>query len=254
MTKPDFLIIGAQKCGTSSLFHYLSQHPDLNLPSEKEIQFFTLEYKKGWNWYRNQFPRKSLFSQKLTGEASPYYLFHPLVPERVAKHLPKIKLIVMLRDPVDRAYSHFWHEKKYKTESLDSFEEAISKEPERINLDEQKLINNEIIQSQSFRSYSYLDRGMYYKQISRWLRFYKLGQMHFIKSEDFFENPEAELTELYRFLEIRQIMPVNMTPQNTNIYPKLEAEIRERVAFNFEEDSKKLYELLGDKFVWNNQQ
>ena len=253
MPKPDFLIIGAQKCGTSSLFHYLRQHPDLNLPTLKEIQFFTLDYSRGWKWYKNQFPHKLFFSRKLTGEASPYYLFHPLVPERVAHHLPGVKLIVMLRNPVDRAYSHFWHEKKFKTESLDSFEEAIANEHARISEEEQKLINNRIMVSQPYRSFSYLSRGMYYKQISDWLRFYPIRQMHFINSEKFFENPETQLAELYQFLGIRQIIPVNLTPQNTNTYPALKAEIRERVALNFIEDSKKLSELLGDKFIWNNQ-
>jgi hypothetical protein len=252
LPKPDFLIIGAQKCGTSSLFHYLRQHPDLSLPLLKEIQFFSLEYSMGWKWYKDQFPEKPFFKRRLTGEASPYYLFHPLVPVRVAKHLPGVKLIVMMRNPVDRAYSHFWHEKKYKTESLDSFEEAIAKEPERTSEAEQKLINNEITQSQPYRSFSYLSRGMYFKQISGWLQFYPIRQMHFIKSENFFENPETELAELYRFLGIRQIMPVNLTPQNTNTYPKLEPEIRERVAVNFIGDGKKLSELLGDKFIWNN--
>jgi len=252
MPKPDFLIIGAQKCGTSSLFHYLGQHPDLILPSLKEIQFFSLEYSMGWNWYKNQFPQKPFFKRKLTGEASPYYLFHPLVPARVTKHLPKVKLIVMLRNPVDRAYSHFWHEKKYRTEPLDSFEEAIAKEHERISEEEQKLINKKITQSQPYRSFSYLGRGMYFKQISEWLRFFPITQMHFIKSEKFFESPGTEMAGLYRFLGIRQIIPDNLTPQNTNAYPALEAEIRERVAINFLGDGKKLAGLLGDQFVWDN--
>ncbi len=250
MPKPDFLIIGAQKCGTTSLFHYLRQHPDLTLPSQKEIQFFSLEYSMGWKWYMDQFPQKPFIKRRLTGEASPYYLFHPLVPERVAKHLPKVKLIVMLRDPVDRAYSHFWHEKKYMNESFDSFEEAIANEPERIFLEEQKLINNEIVQSQLFRSYSYISRGKYYTQISRWLQFYPISQMHFIKSENFFKNPKTELAELYRFLEIRQIQPVNLTPQNTNVYPELASELREKIDIYFEDDGRKLIQLLGNKFVW----
>lgn len=252
MPTPDFLIIGAQKCGTSSLFHYLSQHPDLNLPTLKEIQFFTLDYSRGWKWYEDQFPKKPFLSRKLTGEASPYYLFHPMVPERVAKHLPKVKLIIMLRNPVDRAYSHFWHEKKNAMEWLDSFEEAISKEHERIAEEEQKLINNTITQSQSYRSFSYLGRGMYYRQISAWLKFYSIKQMYFIKSEGFFNNPETELTDLYRFLGIRQFIPESLTPQNTNIYPQLEKGLRERVALKFEDDAIKLSAILGDKFVWKN--
>jgi len=82
--KPNFLIIGAQKCGTTSLFYYLSQHPQLNLPAIKEIHFFDLEYERGIGWYYSLFLKKTLASKKLTGEAFLYYLFHPLVSERVS--------------------------------------------------------------------------------------------------------------------------------------------------------------------------
>lgn len=251
MPKPDFLIIGAQKCGTSSLFYLLNQHPDLNLPSVKEIQFFTLEYDKGWNWYKKQFPSGHILARKMTGEASPYYLYHPLVPARVARHLPAVKLIIMMRDPVDRAYSHFWHEKRYQNEWLGDFEEAVALEHERTSLEEEKLIRNEITHSQPFRSFGYIARGLYYKQISRWLQYFPLNQMHFIKSELFFQNPEKDLTELFRFLRISTKIPENLTPQNTNEYPEMPSEIRKKILGYFREDQEKLAALLGQPFQWN---
>ena len=101
---PDFLIIGAQKCGTSSMFAYLNQHPQMKLPDVKEIHFFDLNYSNGLDWYTSHFPPASLSHRMVTGEASPYYLFHPHVPERVRLHCPDVKLVVMLRNPVDRAY------------------------------------------------------------------------------------------------------------------------------------------------------
>jgi hypothetical protein len=90
--KPAFLIIGAQKAGTSSLFRYLSQHPDIRLPKRKELHFFDVKYENGTDWYEEQFPASSLLSGQITGEASPFYLFHPLVPERVHDflHIPHI--------------------------------------------------------------------------------------------------------------------------------------------------------------------
>lgn len=103
----QFLIIGAQKCGTSSLFYYLLQHPELALPEKKEIHFFDAKHQNGIGWYEDHFSHKKK-ADKQTGEATPYYLFHPLVPQRIAIHYPQIKLIVLLRSPIDRAYSHFW--------------------------------------------------------------------------------------------------------------------------------------------------
>jgi hypothetical protein len=248
--QPDFLIIGAQKCGTTSLFYYLSQHPDLNMPKEKEIHFFDLQYDKGVDWYYSLFAKKPFMKTWLSGEASPYYLFHPLVPERVFKHLPKIKIIVLLRNPVDRAYSHFMHQKKLNTEYLDSFEEAIESEKIRTDEEERKLINGEIEISLPLRRYSYLKRGLYFKQISNWLQYFSLDQFYFIKSEEFFQNTENELIQLYSFLGINYKSPNDLLPQNTNFYPQLSQSLRSQLNLHFAEDSKKLKCLIGDKFCW----
>ncbi len=248
--KPDFLIIGAQKCGTTSLFFYLSQHPDIVMPEIKEIHFFDLQYEKGIKWYYNLFPKTSIIKKTFTGEASPYYLFNPLVPERVFKHLPNIKLIVLLRNPVDRAYSHFMHEKKYNHEDLDSFEEAVEIENIRTDEDEKKLIAGEIQNSESFQRYSYLKRGLYHKQISMWLQYFELEQFCFIKSEDFFRNPENEINQICNFLGIRESVTYNQTPLNANMYIELSKSLRIRLNNYFADDSKKLRSLIGEKFYW----
>jgi hypothetical protein len=248
--KPTFLIIGAQKCGTTSLFYYLSQHPQLNLPEIKEIHFFDLAYESGIEWYYRSFPKNPFLHYKLTGEASPYYLFHPLVPERVFKHLPKIKIIVLLRNPVDRAYSQYNHQRKLGNELIQSFEEAIINEESRISEEEEKLNLGILNESLAFRRYSYLKRGHYSVQIERWLQFFPMSQMLFIKSEDFFENPKIVLYEVYDFLKIRRILPQKLTPQNSNDYPKIAGDTRENLRKFFEVDSKKLKGLLGEKFSW----
>jgi len=248
--KPTFLIIGAQKCGTTSLFYYLSQHPQLNLPALKEIHFFDLEYERGIDWYYRSFPKNPFLHNKLTGEASPYYLFHPLVPERVFKHLPKIKIIVLLRNPVDRAYSQYNHQRKLGNEPIQSFEEAIINEELRISEEEEKLKLGILKESHAFRRYSYIKRGLYSVQIERWLQYFTMSQMLFIKSEDFFECPNSVLNEVYDFLKIRRILPQSLTPQNTNDYPEIDFNTRENLRSYFEVDSKKLKALLGEKFSW----
>lgn len=249
--KPDFLIVGAQKCGTTSLFHYLSQHPLVYMPEVKEVHFFDLNYQKGVKWYLNHFRVPFRFGkQVVAGEASPYYFFHPLVPERVARHLPSVKLIFMLRNPVTRAHSHFYHQKKLGTEALDSFREAVAREAERIGQEELRLQREEIEFSQDFQDFSYVARGMYARQIERWLRFFPMSGMHFIKSEDFYTSPHDELRRVHRFLGIPEIIPEDINPQNSNEYPALEEEFANELKLLFDEDSKKLTGLIGQKFQW----
>jgi len=249
--RPDFLIVGAQKCGTTSLFHFLSQHPLVCMPEVKEVHFFDLRYQKGTNWYLDQFRVPFSFVKKfVAGEASPYYIFHPLVPERVAKHLPGVKLIFMLRNPVIRAYSHFYHQKKLGTEPLDSFREAVAIEAERLGQEEFRLMREEIMISQHFQDFSYIARGMYAQQIERWLRFFPMSQMHFIKSEDFFANPEDEMRQVHRFLGVPEIIPDDIIPQNSNEYPALDEDFANELKLLFAEDTKILTGLIGQKFQW----
>jgi hypothetical protein len=104
---PDFVIIGAQKCGTSSLYHLLTRHPHVERAATKELHFFDLLFDEGIEWYRQCFPPPKLKDGRRTihGEATPGYLFHPLVPERMAEAVPQARLIALLRNPANRAYS-----------------------------------------------------------------------------------------------------------------------------------------------------
>ncbi len=221
------------------------------MPAIKEVHFFDLNYENGLKWYKEFFRSKGLFGGTIAGEASPYYLFHPLVPQRVAHHLPKIKLIVLLRNPVDRAYSHFHHERMHKTEIIENFEKAIEKENERITENEEYLISGRIKQSDAHQSFSYISRGLYARQINRWLKHFPLSQMMFIKSEDFFKNPENELHAVYRFLGIKEVFPGLLTPKNANFYPGLTLETRIKVSLLFDQDARELRKLIGEKFRWD---
>ena len=128
---PDFIMIGGMKCGTTSLFQYLQQHPGVSRVYVEEVHFFDLHYGRGLNWYRAHFPVKGKGEATICGDDSPYYIFHPLVPARVREDVPGAKLIALLRNPVDRAYSHYHHELRRGREDL-SFEKALDREEERL--------------------------------------------------------------------------------------------------------------------------
>jgi hypothetical protein len=247
---PDFLIIGAQKCGTTSLFYYLSQHPELHLPTEKEIHYFDLNFEKGTRWYTQFFGSEPAYAQKFTGEASPYYLFHPFVPERVASLVPEVKLIVLLRDPVERAYSHYMHQRKMGNEPLDSFPEAIRQEESRLMSDYRKIKSGIPDLGTAFRCYSYLHRGLYYDQIKRWLNYFPLSQFHFIRSETFFQTPEKTMEAVQAFLKITKHTPSDLRPMNTNLYTSLPDLTRKELYAFFAEDIDNLTKLIGNEFRW----
>ncbi|MFZ4547052.1 MAG: sulfotransferase domain-containing protein [Bacteroidales bacterium] len=247
---PDFLIIGAQKCGTTSLFYYLLQHPELFLPIEKEIHFFDLKYHHGIDWYRNIFNTGEEGNGKLKGEASPYYIFHPLVAERVFSHIPSVKLILLLRDPVDRAYSHFMHSRRFALEPLDSFEKAIESEPARTWDEKSRILSGEIENSEAFRNFSYISRSLYFQQISYWLKYFPPEQIHCIKSEELFANPGPVYSALCQFLGISDFKNVKFEPLNAFSYPDLSPEFRKKIRIHFHEDMCSLARLLGDNFYW----
>jgi len=248
--KPDFIIIGAQKAGTTSLFAYLEQHEDLKLAREKEVHYFDLNFWKPNFIYRSYFPLNSF--KGLTGEASPYYFFHPLVPKRIKKQNPKVKLIVMLRNPIERAFSQYNMERRVGKENSKLFEVAIKKEDQRLEGEIDKIIQKApYYNSFSHQAHSYLSRGKYFEQTQHWLKHFSMDQFCFIKSEDFFTNPKGELKRVYDFLAIEEKYPENLKPKNVGDYPK---EINEQtIKFceeYFKEDMIKLETLLGSNFKW----
>src|SRR5690606_20854753 len=141
---PDFIILGAQKAGTTTIYDNLVKHPDVKPCDIKEVHFFDRNWLKAANWYRAHFPLRTGKEADgnpgkwITGDGSPYYLFHPQVPARVKQICPSSRLIVILREPVERAYSHYQHEKRKDREPL-SFEDAIATEEQRLVGEAEKL-------------------------------------------------------------------------------------------------------------------
>ena len=247
--KPDFLIIGSQKCGTSSLLYYLGQHTEIAIPNIKEIHFFDVKYHKGIEWYENQFPDKTDVA-KITGEATPYYLFHPLVPQRVALHYPEIKIIVLLRNPINRAYSHYWMIKNRGQESQQTFEKAIEAEAERVEPEIVKILKNPEYRSKSHQHHSYLSRGKYFEQLQNWFLYFPITNFHFIKTENLLVKPISELEKLYSFLGIKYTDQINLSLQRTSKYPSMKPETRKILNNFFRLHNEKLKTIIGDEFTW----
>ncbi|MGH7515389.1 MAG: sulfotransferase domain-containing protein [Gemmatimonadales bacterium] len=248
---PSALIIGAQKGGTTSLFKYLVQHPDVLRPITKEIHFFDLHHTRGLAWYRSNFPyAHRLRGGGLTLDATPYYLAHPLVPERVAQLLPDIKLIAVLRNPIDRALSHYQHEVRGGRESL-SFAEAIAQEPERLAQEEERLRTQPDYYSYNHQRYSYARRGLYHEQLERWLRHFPRSQLLVLQSERMFRDPSVAMGGVHRFLglrphELRQYKPYH----KGNYHRGIPEELRAKLAGYFEPHNRRLFEWLGEEFDW----
>lgn len=256
---PYFIIAGAQKCGTSTLYSQLSQHPNVIPALTKEINYFNWNYGKGLKWYRAHFPMakqsasraKAVPSHFITGEASPYYMFYPYALERIARTLPEARIIMMLRNPVDRAYSSYQHQRRAGRERH-SFEEAIDLEPIRLAPEIEKIERDESYFSYNHTHFSYLARGIYVDQVKRYLKHIPKEQVLIIESERFFANSVAIYEEVLEFLGLPAFRLPDYKNVTKNPYEKMRSETRKRLVENFRPHNKRLYELLGRQFDWDN--
>ncbi len=248
---PQFIIAGAQKAGTTSLFAYLAEHPQCAASLTKEVHYFDQSYERGEAWYRTHFnvadhdaPARACF------ESSPYYMFDPRVPQRVHDLLPSVRLIFLLRNPVSRAYSHYQHSVRRGREIL-SFSEALAAEPVRLAGQHERLLADPRAQSDSHRHYSYAARGLYAEQIADWLRYFPREQMLFVQAERMFKQPRDVFAEVLDFLGLESFLPREFGSQNTGRYtePMPEA-ARERLNRYFSEPNERLFDLLGVRYDW----
>jgi hypothetical protein len=254
---PDFVIIGTQRGGTTSLFKYLMQHPQVIGIPGKEIHFFDYQFYKGVRWYKSSFPskaktdrqEKALRKRVITGEASPYYLFHPHAPRRMAEIIPDVKLIVLLRNPVDRALSHYHHEISIKKETL-SFEEAIDREEERLNGEVEKMLTDDSYRSFNHQHFSYLSRGIYVDQLIAYERYFDQDQMLILRSEDFFSDTQTTYDRVTDFLGLERSLLRNVQPSNVGTYVRGRAALEIRLQEYFQRHNQRLYEYLGIDFGW----
>jgi len=255
---PDFLVIGTQRGGTTSLYEYLTLHPDVaGALLEKEVHYFDLNAERGEGWYRRFFPteaarerhRRRTGRPLVVGEASPYYMFHPAVAERVAGALPGVRLIAMLRDPVERAFSHWRHELELGYE-MHPFPEAVEREPERTAGESDRLLADPSYRSFAHQHHTYVARGEYAGQLERWLERFAPERLLVIGSEEFFADPAGELRRVQSFLGLRPFDIERYETFNATASSGLDPEVRGRLSDHFRPHSERLFELLGRRFDW----
>lgn len=239
---PNTLIVGAAKAGTTSLFDWLSQHPDVAPSRIKEVKYFDHNYSRGPNWYRAQFaPRRR---HKVILEASPSYLWNRPVPERVRALLGSPKIIALLREPVDRAYSHYAMKVKQGFETL-SFEEALAAEPERLaGLAERAAAGEEAFLGPHER-FAYVAESLYAEQVERWLAVFPRESLLFIRSEDLFRDPQREMARTLDFLGLAPFDFCDLRPKNVGSYAPLTPELRARLEGRFAASNARLAQLTG---------
>lgn len=200
---PDFVIIGAQRSGTTSLYRDLVSHPQVLAPLGKELQFFTVYHRFGLRWYAGHFPAKAEGEQ--TFEASPYYLYHPHAVDRAAAALPAARFVVMLRDPVERAWSHYRHTRATGVEPLE-FLEALHAEPARLRRADDLGVDS-ARGHRILRQFSYADRGRYGQQLSRWVDAVGRDRVHVIRAESYHADPATHYARLLSFLDLEEHSP-----------------------------------------------
>ncbi len=244
---PDWLVIGAQKAGTTSLAEYLGTHSQVRSAELKEIDYFTWFYDRPLRWYRGFFPLER--TCRSTGEASPSYLYDPRVPARVAKTLPDVRLIAVLRDPVDRAFSHYHHERKRGFEPLD-FEAALAAEPDRLIAEHERVGTDPGYVSMRLRHWSYLDRGLYAQQLRGWLEHFPQEGVHVVCAEEMFADPAAVYSRALEFLGLPDEPLPAFPPLNANAYSPLADGLKARLGSYFEDANEELFVLLGRRLDW----
>ena len=248
---PDFIIIGAQKSGTTSLFFYLSQHPEIVPPLKKEIHYFdgglkpnVDNYCKGEPWYRAHFPLKgNLAPGQIVFEASPLYLYNPLAPRRIFDLMPDVKMIVLLRNPINRAISQFNHNKRQGKEPLSLFE-ALKKEEARMR----PAVEQNDYKSDLFRRYSYKSRGLYKEQLERYFNHFSRDQLLILPSKVFFTQTRKTLRRIFDFVgvsedfQVKDLTPRNVSHKNRNVPPA----VYQYLDSFFKPHNQALFDLLGE--------
>jgi hypothetical protein len=244
---PSFLVVGAQKAGTTSLNAYLGGHPQVVLPRRKELHFFDQRYHLGALYYRSHFPMRAQMERRgarVTGEATPYYLFHPDVPARVAETCPGVKLIVLLRRPVDRAFSHYQHQVRRGRERR-TFEEAVAEELRRCA--------SGAPEENGYREqhFSYLRRGLYKQQLDRWRAWFGRDAFLLLQSEQMFADPVGTLEKVTDFLGLTPVAIGSLQSRNAGGYRDEPAQrIRAELEAFFREPNEELQRAWELDWTW----
>ena len=259
---PDYLVIGAKRGGTTSLARWLLEHPDVSslFPSRetrKGTYFFDVNYSRGEDWYRSHFPTKARLELQtkrkgrpvLIGEATPYYLHSIHAAERAYEAAPKAKIIALLRNPVDRAFSHWTERTRNGVETL-AFEAALAAEPERLAGEESRMLADPSYVSFAHQHFSYIDQGRYVYGLSRWLDAFPAEQVLVLRSEDMYADPGKIFGQVLEFLGLPSYEPAAFSAWNMKPKDPVSAEATALLKAALSEDTIKLEALLGREMNW----
>jgi hypothetical protein len=256
--EPTFLMVGAQRCGTTSLFRALLSHPNVLRPvMHKGVNYFDVNSAMSWSWYLGHFPLKMTAQRHAAHgheraqvfEASGYYMFHPHAPARIAQALPSVKIVAMVRDPVERAYSAYKHEfaRGFETETL---ARALELEDSRVEPELARMLADPSYQSNVYRHQAYRRRGHYAEQLDEFTSLLGPASVHVLESERFFTEPEAEYTRLLEFLGLPIVMPRSFDVYNARPGSPLDAELQAELRAHFERHDEALEKFLGRPPTW----
>jgi hypothetical protein len=264
---PDFLIVGAAKGGTTSLFDWLCEHPVVARPTtdgrlRKELLFFDYQYDRGTEWYRTHFPleqeRRDFElrhgARLQTGEATASYLSGHWVPERVRKLIPEVKLIVSLRNPVDRAYSAFHMSRRRSLEECERFESALALEASRLAPELARVHADRWYAPPApapLGYWSYLQRSRYAEHVARWLEYFPREQFLFLEFEQLAADPQATLDRVYAFLGLPAHAGGRFPKLNAGSYGEMDRQTRAHLVEYFRPHNARLRELTGVNFGWD---
>jgi hypothetical protein len=255
---PGFLIVGAQRCGTTSMYRTLSQHPAiLKAVLHKGIHYFDTGYDHGLGWYQGHFPlraraalvRRTSGEVPLTFESSPYYMFHPLAAQRILRDLPEVKLLVLVRDPVERAYSAYAHElgRGFETEP---FERALELEDQRLAGEAERIVSEPGYLSHSHQHNSYLTRGIYADQLERLEKLFGRDRLHVVDSGRFFTDPKPVYDGVLEFLGLRHHGYPGFEQYNSRSRSPMPEALRTTLSEHFLPSDERLTRWLGQPPSW----
>ncbi len=248
---PDFLLLGAQKAGPTSLYNYICRSPEVFPSLRKEVHYFSKYRLPNLSWYETFFPTNpgNEVGGFATGEATPFYLFHPDAPRRIADSGIAPKFIVILRCPVDRAWSHYRHEKRKNREPL-PFEQALLAEPERLRGTTGRVLDR--AHQEALQRHSYLARGQYMSQINRFLRYFDERDFLFLSLDHLRSDPATVVARSCEFLGVApppldQPYPVYNAGKEKSGMPRVDP----RIFLNaFDADLSDLVSILPEAHVW----
>ena len=252
---PNFIIIGAMKSGTTSLNYNMAEHPCIIPAAYDEIGFFDVNFDLGFNWYRSLFP--TIFSKKkilnknsffATGEDTPFYFWREDAILRIKQYLPDVKFLLVLRNPIDRAYSNYIDELN-QFSNIPTFEEIIKNEIELIDSEKNFCLSQNNFERYS-RNPSHIAKGFYAEQLKLWFKYFPENQFCIISTENLAKNPIDTMNKIFNFLELPNYDIKNPQKKKFKKYEPMNKKTRDFLIEYYKPHNKQLYDLISENFDW----